>query len=209
MIKVIEGKDNEEFVKSTCKLMYINDEHKINVHINSNLINSMSVENNNEIRINVKENEDTKYNVIYMLQKYRYCWICDEKNKDKRVSNIINNYLANYYMMTLLIDYWNCIDDLDFKNKLDSLKEQICNACRVHIIKFSDESETECLNEINCFTRIGEVLACRNVLRKYNKENNKYITEANALGDILEKLEWHNINEMYSEIEQAFNLYFE
>lgn len=205
MIKVIEGKEHEEFVKDMCKLMFITDEHKINLYIN-NLRNSISVEDN-EVKINVKENEDTKYTIIYMLQKYRYLCVCNEENKDERVLHLINSYLANYYMMTLLIDAIEIENDSVLKAMNIKLKAQICNACKANVIKFYNESETDDLiDEINCLNSIGATCACWNVLKKYNNEP---IKESNDLSDVLEKLNWNNINEKYLEIEQTFNSYLD
>lgn len=209
MIRVIEGKEHEEFIKDMCKLMFIGDEHDINFYINSDLENSISVEDNNIIKITVKENKDTKYTIIYMLQKYRYFLIVDEENKDKRVLNIINNYLSNYYMMTLLIDAIEIGSENDsvLKEMVESLKKQICNACKVNIIKFNDESDKDDLiDEITCLNSIGATCACWNVLRKYSKDY-KFEYGTNALADILEKMEWDNINEIYLEIEQVYNEY--
>ncbi|MVX64649.1 hypothetical protein GKZ28_13195 [Clostridium chromiireducens] len=206
MIQVIEGKKHEEFVNDMCIAMCINNEHKINFYINSDLENSMSVENGNEIRINIKENKDTKYNIIYMLQKYRYCWICDEENKDKRVLNIINSYLANYYKLTLPIDLFSISDDLFLQDQVIKLKEQICNVCRANIIKFDEESEKDNIDEIACLSSIGANCACWNTLKKYDEE---LAIKSTTLSDVMEKLEWFNINELYSEIEQVFYSYLD
>lgn len=211
MIRVIEGKQYENFVKDMATLMYLNDEHKINLYINNDLENSISVENDNIIKIDIKENDDVNYNIIYMLQKYRYFWVCNEENKDKRVLTIINSYLSNYYMMTLFTDFIENLskNNSDLQNMLDNLKKNICNACCFNITKFFDELENDnSKSETKCLTRIGATCSCWNVLRKYSKDCT-FTYGANALADVLEKLEWNNINEMYSEIRQAFYSYLD
>lgn len=210
MVQVIEGIKHEEFIKDMCKLMFIGENHNINIYINDKLENSISVENNNVIKITAKENDDTEYNIIYMLQKYRFICICNRENKNESVLNIIDDYLANYYMMSLFVDAIENIDNSVLKEMVDKLKNKICNACRANMIKFDDILEKDnTSDEINYLKIIGGMIACRNILRKYSKENNKYITEPNVLGDVLEKLSWNNINEIYEEIEQVVYSYLD
>jgi len=207
MIKVIEGKKHEDFVKDMCVVMNINDKHNINFYINESYENNMSVDEDNAVKLTIKENENTKYNIKYMFQKYIFLYVCNEENKDKRVLKIMDNYLSNYNMLTLLICLLENTEDLILKKEVIKLKEYICNVCKSNIIKFNNIFENDdSIDEDTLFNLIGASCACFNVLQKFDS---KSMELSNNLLLSLKKINWHNINEMYSEIEQAFYSYIE
>lgn len=205
MIRVIKGKEHEEYIKFICELMFIKESpNNIEFYIDKNLDNSYIDFNNDPVKIYIREDNTIKTTIIYMLQKYRFICVMDKENKNQILLELMSCYLANYYSITLF-DVFDSVDNSNLKNKLDSLKEDMIEICCESFKEtLNDLDEGEDIHE--SIIMIAKILACRNILKKYNY-NHAIAHEACLLGDIMKDLDWYNVNEMYSKIEQVYNSY--
>lgn len=204
MIRAVEGIEHEEFIKDMCKLMFIGDEHNINFYINKDIKEECIMQKNKLIEIYLKEDKMIKTSIIYILQKYRFLCIVNKENKNPLILELMNCYLANYYAFMLFKDTFECIDNDILKKHLSGLKDDTIKICCEAMEDIYKQLENvEDMNETVIL--IGKILACKNILKKYNYNNHKFVKESFALSSILEELTFMNINEKYSEIEQAYN----
>ena len=202
MIRVIQGKEHEEYIKLMCKMMYI-EKDDMDFYINKNIENSFIYIKNNVVRIFIKEDKFINSSIIYMLQKYRFLCCTQNKNMNPTLLELLDCYLANYYSLTFAIDL---VEKMNIITKdscfdLSKTKQAIIEICNNTILNYRLDEE------LTISKKSGKMIACRNVLRKYNNFDIDFVRESNTFADKLEELEWFNIEEKYDEIVQAFNEY--
>lgn len=195
MIRVIEGKEHQQYIYLVCALMEIPPTHNIDFYITKEVKDSIILNKNRVTTIILPESKGIKADIIYMLQKHRFMMSVNRQNKSAILLNVIDCYLANYYSLTLFNDCFCNVDNAEFKKILNESNTEFANCCYETV--FEDYE-----NEDSADKLLGKHLASKQYLRRCGVD-----FKSSPLEECFKDLNWKNVNQKYYEIEKILENY--